>query len=258
MRRDRSWGSRMDPAREELCSEATHDLSGRPLPLARLFGRDRLVDDVRTRAHDAEVHGGIVEKGSRRGGRLGLPALVEKCRVAADHIAQRGDIFIGRRRPEIDLRAFREAVAQSALVEAALRIVAQEHDAAAHARADPATGIAQDHRAATGHVLEREAAQVATEEDLGAGEPDARARIRAALDVEAPALRAVAEALPHRAIDPRTAAVARLEHGERSAERGLRRTVLRAAGDDHRDALGRVRPEAVARDGAVAGRWRTL
>src|SRR5438093_464239 len=80
------------------------------------------------------------------------------------------------------------------------------------------------------------------------------ARARAALHVEASALRAVAKAFPHRAVDEVAVRVARLEHGEGAAERGLRRAVLRAAGDAERNAVCRIRAEAVPRDGALSER----
>src|SRR6185503_17453194 len=148
----------------------------------------------------------------------------------------------------VDLGALREAVAQSAVVETACGVVTKEDDAAAHARADPATGVAEHDGAATGHVLECEATQVAAEQHVGPGKADAGPRVGAPLHVEAAALRAVAEALPHRAVDPVAARVPRLENSERPAERGLRGAVLRATGDAERHAIGRVRAEAVARD----------
>src|SRR6185503_8785419 len=107
----------------------------------------------------------------------------------------------------VDLGALREAVAQATVVETARGVVTKEDDAAAHARADPATGVAEHDGAATGHVLECEATQVAAEEHVGARESNAGPRIGTALYVEAAALRAVAKALPHRAVDPVAARV---------------------------------------------------
>jgi hypothetical protein len=59
-----------------------------------LFRRNGLVDDVGSGTHDAEMHGRIVEQGPRRRRGLDLPALVEQRRVAADHVAQRSEIFV--------------------------------------------------------------------------------------------------------------------------------------------------------------------
>src|SRR6185503_8098691 len=96
------------------------------------------------------------------------------------------------------------------------------------------------------------------EEHVGARESNAGPRIGTALYVEAAALRSVAKALPHRAIDPVAARVPRLENSERPAERGLRGAVLRATGDAQRHPIGRVRAETVARDRAMPERGREL
>src|SRR5439155_582945 len=98
----------------------------------------------------------------------------------------------------------------------------------------------------------------AAEHDLRAGETDAGAGVRAALDEEASTLRAVPEALPHRAVDEAALRVARLEHRDRSAERRLRGAVLRAAQERERDAVRRVRREAVPGDRAFAEARREL
>src|SRR5258706_1307465 len=196
---------------------------------------------------------GIVEKPPRIVRRVTLAARREHRGVGAQQLAQHLDIRVGRRF-QAHLRALREAVAHTALVEAAFGGVPQEHDAAAHAGTDPAAGIAEHDRAPTGHVLEGEAAQVAAEHDVRARQPNPRARIGTALHEEAAALRAVGEALPHRAVDPRAGGVLRLEYGDRAAERGLGRAVLRAALDDQRDAIARVRAEAIAGDGALTER----
>src|SRR4051812_47839611 len=103
------------------------------------------------------------------------------------------------------------------LVETARGIVAQEDQAAAHARADPATRIAEHDSASAGHVLEREAAQVAAENDLRAGETDAGACIGAALHEETSPLRAVREALAHGSVHPGARSVARLQDGDLAA-----------------------------------------
>src|SRR5258708_4840646 len=196
---------------------------------------------------------GIVEKPPRIVRRVALAARREHRGVSAEQLAQHLNITVGRHF-QAHLRALREAVADAALVESALGGVPQEHDAAAHARADPAAGIAEHDRAPAGHVLEGEAAQVAAEDDIGARQPNARARIGATLHKEAAALGAVREALPDRAVDPGAGGVLRLEYGDRAAERGLGRAVLCAAVDDQRDPVTRVRAEAVARDGALTKR----
>src|SRR5206468_2517709 len=183
-----------------------------------LLRRDRLVDDVRTRPHDAKVCSSVIEQRAGRHSALDLPALVEQGRVAADEIAQRDEILVGRRRPQTHLRAFREAIAQAALVETARGFVAQEHHAAAHAGADPTTRVPEHNRAPAGHVFEREAAKVAAEQHLRAREADAGTRVRAALHVETSALCTVAEALPDRAVDEVAVRVAR--HGRVPERRG--------------------------------------
>src|SRR5438552_3152868 len=90
--------------------------------------------------------------------------------------------FLVARRAHVDLRAFGEPIAQRRVVEAARGIVAQEHDAAAHAGADPSPRVAEDHCRAAGHVFERKPAKVAAEHDLRARETDRGSRIGATLD----------------------------------------------------------------------------
>ena len=63
----------------------------------RLFRRDRLVDDVRAGAHDAEVRRRVVQQGSRRGGRLGLSTIVKQRRVTADEVPQRDEDLVALR-----------------------------------------------------------------------------------------------------------------------------------------------------------------
>ena len=109
--------------------------------------------------------------------------------------------------------------------------MAQIHHTAAHARADPPAGVAEDDGLATGHVLEREATKVAAEDDLGARQADRRARVGSALNEEAPALRAVGEALADGSVDEPTIRVARFQDRGHAAERGLGRPILRPAAE---------------------------
>src|SRR5207253_1740598 len=89
---------------------------------------------------------------------------------------------------------------------------------AAHPRADPATGVAEDNSGAAGHVLEGEPAKVAAEDDLGARETDRGASVGAALHEEPAPLRAVAEALAHRSIDKSAGGVPRLHDRHRPGD----------------------------------------
>ena len=156
------------------------------------------------------------------------------------------------------LRAFREPVAETRVVEPALGVMAQVHGATAHPRTDPAARIAEDDRPPAGHVLEGEPAEIPAEHHLGAGEADRRARVGAALDEEAPALSAVAEALSDRTVHVAARFVPRLQDRDCSTERGLGGAVLRATPQGQRDPVGRVRGEAVAGDRTFAERLRDL
>ena len=124
--------------------------------------------------------------------------------------------------------------------------MAQEHDAAAHAGADPSPWVAEDHCRAAGHVFERKPAKVAAEHDLRARETDRGARIGATLHQEPAALRAVREAFPDGSVDEPAGGIARFQDRHGPAERGLRGAVLGAAAQRERDAVGRVSREAVA------------
>ena len=122
-----------------------------------------------------------------------LIALVERVGVRAQKVGEPRNVLVARRTHE-DLRTLRETIAERGLVEATIGIVTQVDDAAAHARADPAPRIAEHHRLAAGHVLERETAQVTPEHELGARKPDGGACIRPTLNEEPSTLSAVREA----------------------------------------------------------------
>src|SRR3989441_4593750 len=235
------------PSRSTLATRIAPDTRTAPA----LLGRDRLVHDLHAGADDAEVRSRLGKKRTRVVRSLELTARRERVGVGVHELREQGHVIV-LRRPQGHLRALREPIADTGVVEAARGVVPQEDDATAHARADPASRIAEDDGATASHVLEREAAQVAAEHDLRAGETDAGAGVRAALHEEASALRAVPEALPHRAVDEAALRVARLEHRDRSAERRLRGAVLRAAQERERYAVRRVRREAVPGDRAFA------
>ena len=178
-------------------------------------------------------------------------ARLERIGVRIDQLAQRGKIFVARR-AHVDLRALRESIAQRGVIEAARGIVAQVDDAAAHPGTDPSPGVAEHDRGATGHVLEREPAQLAAEHDLGTREADRGARVGAALHQEPAALRAVGEAFADRSVDEPAGRIARLEDRHGSPERGLQRAVLRSAAQREPDSVGGVGGEAVPGHGALA------
>src|SRR2546422_11648555 len=184
------------PSRSTLATRIAPDTRTAPA----LLGRDRLVHDLHAGADDAEVRSRLGKKRTRVVRSLELAARRERVGVRVHELREQGHVIV-LRRPQGHLRALREPIADTGVVRAARGVVPQEDDATAHARADPASRIAEDDGAAASHVLEREAAQVAAEHDLRAGETDAGAGVRAALHEEASALRAVPEALPHRAVD---------------------------------------------------------
>src|SRR5919204_1818022 len=219
------------------------------------LGRDGLVGDLRTGTDYAEVRGGVGEERPDSHRRLCLSAFPKGVRVASEEVAERSEIFSARG-THVDLRALRESVAERRIIEAAVGIVPQIDGPTAHARADPAAGIAEHDRGPAGHVLEREAAQVPAEDDLGAREADRGTRVRSTLHEKTAALCAVREALPHRAVDEVAEGVARFEDRDGSAERGLRAAILRAAADGERDPVARVCGEPVPRDRTLGERRR--
>src|SRR5262249_46190732 len=145
--------------------------------------------------------------------------------VLAEHVdvfrQQLSDIFFvfaGARRDDLHLGAFGQTAFERANIQAHLLVESQINYAAGHARTEPGAGIAQDHSTPGGHILEREAldvrprrdapeivrerpAEFARDDQIGARQPDARARIGVALHDQRSALRAVAEAFADRAVE---------------------------------------------------------
>ena len=92
---------------------------------------------------------------------------------------------------------------------------------------------------------------LAGEDDVGAGEADAEARVGRALDEQAAALGAVGEGLADRAVDPLALRALALEDRDDAAEHRLADAVLGAALDPDRDAVGVEGAEALAGDRAA-------
>ena len=100
-------------------------------------------------------------------------------------------------------------------------------------------------------VSSRSCSRLAGEDDVGAGEADAEARVGRALDEEAAALGAVGERLADRAVEPLALGALALEDRDRAAEHRLADAVLGAALDADRDAVGVEGAEALAGDRAA-------
>src|SRR5215813_729074 len=209
----------------------------------------------------------IAQQPSHRVGLLLLLVLAEDVDVFRQHLADILFIFAGVDRDDLDLGAFGQTESERVDIQTQLFVEFQINDAAGHAGTEPGAGIAQHHAAPGGHVFEREAfdvrprrdaaqfvrgggAQFASDDQIGAREPDAGARIGVALDDQCSALRAVAEAFADRTVEADAVVVHALQNGDRAAATRFRGAVLHAAFDDDVDAVNVVSAEAVPRNRA--------
>src|SRR5262245_28457619 len=196
-----------------------------------------------------------------------LFVLAEHVNVFCQHLADVFFVLAGVDRDYLHLGAFGQTAPERVNIQPQLFVESQINDAARHPRTEPGAGIAQGHTAPRGHVFERESfdvcprsdttevvgerpAQFARDDQIGAREPDARARIGVALHDQRPTLRAVAEAFADRTVETNAVVVHAFEHGDCAAAARFSRAVLHAPFDDDVDALNVVGAQAVARNRA--------
>ena len=237
-----------------------------PADPAPLLGRDARVRLDLVRDDHQEVAGRV---GRQAEDAVGLFVLVGGAEFGGVVVHQVVDVEepLGVEVLELDFGSLAEAALDRVAIDAE-GVVADVDAAAGHAGAGPGAEVAEHQGAAGGHVLEGEALGVgavddaaaavvevvlglAGEDDVGAGEADAEARVGRALDEEAAALGAIGEGLADRAVEPLALGPLALEDRDRAAQHPLADAVLGAALDADRDAVGIEGAEALAGDRAA-------
>ena len=200
--------------------------------------------------------------------RLGRPDRSPAARPRSGRAGPGRRAALGVELAQVHLRPLAEPALDRLGVEVPLRVDPAVDAAAGHPGAGPRADVAEHDRAARGHVLEREALGVgavrdaalgvverlgglAAEDDVGAREADAEARVGRALDEQAAALGPVGERLADRAVDPLAVGALALEDRDLAAEHALADAVLGAALDPDVEPVGVKRAEALAGDRAA-------